>query len=165
MVLERTASKKQKRRWQCQCECGNTTNVPTTALKSGNTRSCGCLSREVAAERRRLFNEARMTHGMTKSPTWSSWRGMICRCTVPVTNGYRSYGGRGVQVHPGWVGPGGFARFLEDVGERPEGTTLGRIGDGGDYIPGNVKWMTHEEQLATRRAKREREKAATCVAT
>jgi hypothetical protein len=47
-----------------------------------------------------------------------------------------------------WRGVEGFRRFLEDMGERPEGTTLGRIGDEGDYVPGNVKWMTHEEQLA-----------------
>jgi len=121
----------------------------------------------MAAERGRLFNEARLTHGLTKSPTWSSWRGMVCRCTVPYTNGFKWYGSPDppVKVDQRWLGPGGFARFLEDVGERPEGTTLGRIGDRGDYIPGNVKWMTHEEQLATRRAKRELEKAATRVPT
>lgn len=28
--------------WQCQCECGNTTNVLYSNLISGSTRSCGC---------------------------------------------------------------------------------------------------------------------------
>jgi hypothetical protein len=40
-----------------------------------------------------------------------------------------------VKVDPSWVGPGGFERFLEHLGERPEGTTLGRIGDEGDLRP------------------------------
>ena len=58
---------------------------------------------------------------------------MVARCNVPVTNGYAWYGGAGIKVDPRWVGPGGFARFLADVGERPEGTTIGRLGDEGDY--------------------------------
>jgi hypothetical protein len=62
-----------------------------------------------------------------------------------------------VRIDPDWVGPGGFARFLDHFGERPEGTSLGRIGDEGGYVPGNVGWMTHEEQLATRRAKCKRQ--------
>ena len=82
---------------------------------------------------------------------------MVLRCTVPVTAGWPWYEGADppVTIDPDWVGAGGFERFLDHLGERPEGTTLGRLGDDGDYVPGNVKWMTHEEQLATRRAKRE----------
>lgn len=33
--------------WQCRCECGNIVNVPANALKSGNTKSCGCLHKEI----------------------------------------------------------------------------------------------------------------------
>lgn len=32
--------------WHCRCDCGNEIDVPTRYLKSGNTRSCGCLNRE-----------------------------------------------------------------------------------------------------------------------
>jgi hypothetical protein len=116
----------------------------------------------MARERARLLSEADVTHGMTSTPTWSSWRGMVLRCTVPVTEGWPGYGGAdpAVKVDLSWLGRGGFERFLEHLGERPEGTTLGRLGDEGDYVPGNVKWRTHEEQLATRRAKREQAKEA-----
>lgn len=31
--------------WLCQCECGNTTKVLTTNLKSGSTLSCGCIKK------------------------------------------------------------------------------------------------------------------------
>ena len=43
-VLEFAGQDKFKQRmWLCKCECGNTTVVPTYKLKSGRTRSCGCL--------------------------------------------------------------------------------------------------------------------------
>ena len=38
--------------WKCQCECGNITEVRKSKLISGNTKSCGCLARELTSERR-----------------------------------------------------------------------------------------------------------------
>lgn len=32
--------------WECECDCGNITYVPTRSLNNGNTRSCGCLEYE-----------------------------------------------------------------------------------------------------------------------
>jgi hypothetical protein len=29
--------------WNCICDCGNKTIVSGSALRSGNTKSCGCL--------------------------------------------------------------------------------------------------------------------------
>ena len=29
--------------WHCQCDCGNTIDVPITYLTTGDTLSCGCL--------------------------------------------------------------------------------------------------------------------------
>lgn len=46
VVLEPAPSKNGKRRWKCLCDCGNTIEVSTGALKSGNTQSCGCFKRE-----------------------------------------------------------------------------------------------------------------------
>jgi hypothetical protein len=31
--------------WNCLCECGNNTVVAGTALRAGNIKSCGCLSK------------------------------------------------------------------------------------------------------------------------
>lgn len=40
-------------KWQCKCDCGNITTVPYNALKSGNTKSCGCLNNELIHRKRR----------------------------------------------------------------------------------------------------------------
>lgn len=47
--------------WLCQCECGNTASVTTKRLKSGNTRSCGCLNDE--ARRERIYDIIEKTRG------------------------------------------------------------------------------------------------------
>ena len=57
--------------------------------------------------------------------------------------GYKHYGARGITVADRWHK---FENFLEDMGERPEGCTLGRHGDQGNYEPGNVSWQTIAEQ-------------------
>lgn len=40
--------------WLCRCNCGNIVKVPAGKLKSGNTKSCGCLSKEVTSSLKRL---------------------------------------------------------------------------------------------------------------
>ena len=75
--------------------------------------------------------------GGKPSPTYNSWQCMKKRCLNPKATKYHRYGGRGVQVCERWLT---FENFLADMGERPEGTTLGRHGDKGDYEPGNCSW-------------------------
>lgn len=38
--------------WLCRCICGNQVTVQTGSLKSGGTRSCGCLRKEADTRRR-----------------------------------------------------------------------------------------------------------------
>ena len=40
--------------WVCQCVCGNKIETSTTNLQSGNTKSCGCLKREIISKLRRV---------------------------------------------------------------------------------------------------------------
>lgn len=37
-------------KWQCLCECGNIVLVQTNNLKNGNTKSCGCLQKDMTSE-------------------------------------------------------------------------------------------------------------------
>ena len=48
---------KHRTRWICQCDCGNITIVAQDKLKSGHTKSCGCLSRETASRNHKKYND------------------------------------------------------------------------------------------------------------
>lgn len=52
-VVERMGSVQQKKLWRCECECGGIVDVTTDRLRSGHTKSCGCLSREIIGNIRR----------------------------------------------------------------------------------------------------------------
>lgn len=40
--------------WTCKCDCGNETKVFKHDLKTGNTRSCGCLHNESLGKNRAM---------------------------------------------------------------------------------------------------------------
>lgn len=54
-VLKRDLSKNKGVYWLCECECGNLRSVLGNRLKSGETKSCGCLQKERSAEFNQRF--------------------------------------------------------------------------------------------------------------
>ena len=61
-VLNYSHSDKRWRKWyNVKCECGSENVVMGSAIISGNTKSCGCLSREVKANRRISKNHSEIT--------------------------------------------------------------------------------------------------------
>ena len=50
-VIERAGSNKRgDALWLCKCDCGNSHIAKGSDLRNGNTKSCGCLHREIASE-------------------------------------------------------------------------------------------------------------------
>lgn len=89
-----------------------------------------------------------ITHGMRRSRTYNSWISMKTRCNNPNALKYPHYGGRGIKVCEQWQS---FEAFYADMGERPEGLTLDRINNDGNYEPSNCRWATASEQNFNRR--------------
>lgn len=83
------------------------------------------------------------------SREYRSWATMIQRCCNCNSSAYKHYGGRGIKVCERWRM---FENFLADMGPRPEGTTLDRSDNDGDYEPGNCVWATRTAQSRNRRS-------------
>ena len=81
------------------------------------------------------------------SPTYVSWNSMMARCNRPSSPSFKNYGAKGIAVCDRWHN---FISFLEDMGERPNGTSLDRIDGSLGYEPGNCRWATRTEQNRNR---------------
>lgn len=138
-------SKGGQARWTCQCSCGQQKVAAASMLKCGNTKSCGCLSRETTGARSKIIHRK---HGeaIGHKPTseWMAWSSMKDRCQNPNNKSYQRYGGRGIKVCPEWFE---YKQFLADMGRKPTPKhSLDRTDNNLGYSKSNCRWALPIEQ-------------------
>lgn len=136
LVLGRGAGLYGRPSWVCRCDCGHEVEVGRGNLRSGSITSCGCYRNECLSAKKR-------THGLSHTSAYSSWAKMMQRCYDSRHPYFTAYGGAGVEVCQEWHR---FEQFYEDMGERPEGTTLDRKEGSKGYYKDNCRWATRKEQ-------------------
>lgn len=131
--------------WCCCCLCGAIKEIVQGKLRSGDTKSCGCLCRD---------KPNNLIHGDTrdvkKTKEYRAWGQMKQRCGNKKNPRFSAYGGRGIMVNHRWLNS--YENFLKDMGRAPSPQhSIERKNNNGNYTPLNCVWATRKQQTANRR--------------
>lgn len=130
--------------WHCRCLCGTERDVTTQALRSGRSRSCGCLQRERA-------RDAHYKHGHSKERLYNIWHAMLGRCYKSDNPSYDSYGGRGIQVCVAWRSNYDAFESWAHANGYSDTLTLDRKDVNQGYTPENCRWVDRKTQNNNKR--------------
>lgn len=149
LVIEKVGTtKKHGFMYKCVCSCGNMATVRGACLRSGNTKSCGCLVKE-----QNKVNPHNHKHGLSYQHLYRLWARIKTRCFNKSQPQYNDYGGRGITMYSAWINNATeFCDYInKTLGPRPTNHSLDRIDNNQGYLPGNLRWATRQQQNENRR--------------
>ena len=122
---------------ECICpQCGSEFITRESHIKSGNTKSCGCV---------------KVKHGLYNHPLYAVWGNMVQRCTNPKNTKWEDYGGRGISICAEWrYNPSDFITW-SIVNGWGDGLTIDRIDNDMGYSPENCRFVTKRLNLSNTR--------------
>lgn len=147
VVAEAGRTKGGDLRWLCACDCGKYSVVAGSNLRKGNTKSCGCLAREISA---RVGDRSRK-HGAYGTRLYFIWQNMKKRCNNPSDSHYPNYGGRGITVCKEWNDDFTIFSDWAIASGYTEDLTIDRIDNSNGYSPDNCRWITKADQNRNKR--------------
>jgi hypothetical protein len=134
-VIKRAPNKNNKVIWLCRCSDGILVEVIAANLLKGNTKSCGCLQRDI-------ISDIKGTHRQKGTRLYRIWSAMKERCRRPKNIAFHRYGGRGITYCKEWES---FEPFMEwaQVNGYQDNLELDRRENELGYSPDNCRWVTH----------------------
>lgn len=155
-VIKRVGSNKHKHAtWLCECECGAMVIVCGNSLRSGLTKSCGCLQKEKAKNSISVWNKTGGTkHGGCGTRLYREWSNMLTRANVHGSLGKKAekYYGK-VRCCKEWESFEKFKDWALSHGYT-DNLQIDRINNDGDYTPENCRWVPAHINANNRRCTR-----------
>jgi hypothetical protein len=145
LVLQKSKNrtKAMKQMVLCKCDCGTEKEVIVSNLKSGVSKSCGCLKNEQLSNRRKK-------HGFSKTTMYGRYKQMINRCYIPNHPEFKNYGERGIKVCDRWLES--VENYVEDMGFPPfKEAQVDRIDNNKGYSKENCRWATPQQNSLNKR--------------
>jgi hypothetical protein len=130
--------------WLVSCDCGVEKIVLAYQLRSGRTKSCGCLRVELST-----INNTK--HGLKSHPLYQVFQKMKDRCYGVNNPAYKSYGGRGIGICDEWLNSFlSFYTFAINNGWQ-QGLDIDRENNNGNYEPSNCRFVTRRTNCFNKR--------------